>query len=261
MRRNFGESLRKGWKLATLGSALLLAAIIPAPHHSPAAGQIFSVMASDFATPLLSSPRGIQLLNTQLGFTAWFAGYDQIHSLVAVGSTRELALVTRYSGDIHALLGSDFILRAKPGSLDHPVVVSEDFWRRMLGGSPDVIGQLLEASGERFAIAGVIGGGSAFLSETEVWIPLSSRGVFGTLTALRVVGQLQPNTNWTAGEKQLERLIATDTVQEQVSEAGRVHLLPIDRGLVIYRARTPEIVSVRQPLTPLSRVKLTSFNG
>jgi hypothetical protein len=236
MRRHLA-GLKKGWRFVSLAGALLLAAIIPAPHHDAGQGQIFSVVGSDFSSPLISSPRGIQALNALMGSGAWFAGYDQIHSLVSAGSTREMAVVTRYSGDIFSLLGAEFVVRAKAGMVERPIVISEEFWNRMLGGTPDVLGRTVEACGERFRIAGVMRS-SMLLGETEVWIPLSTRGEFGTVTALRVVGQLQPGMNWKEGEKQLERLIESDPVKEQVfEEFGSVRLLPVDRRMMIYAPR------------------------
>ena len=237
MRRHVNKSrakLKQARAYAALSCAMLLAALIPAPHNRAIQGNIFTVVGSDYVSPLISSPRGIQTLNARLSSFARFVGYDQIHTFVDTGSTRQLASVTRYSGDIFSVLNAEFVLRDKPGTIDHPVYVSEDFWKRVLGGTPDVLGLSFEASGELYQIAGVVrNNGVAMLDDTEVWVPFSSRGAYGESTLLRVFGELCQGADWKNGEKNLGSLIQTQIVKDQIVETGTVHLLPLDRRMIV----------------------------
>ncbi len=229
-----GAKLRQARAYAALGCTLLLAAMIPAPHYRTVAGSIFTVVASDYVSPLICSPRGVQSLNSRLSSLARFVGYDQIHTFVDTGSTRQLAIVTRYSGDIFSVLNAQFVLRDKPGSLDRPVYVSEAFWKRVLGGTPDVLGLSFEASGELYQIAGVVRSkGTALLEDTEVWIPFSSRGPYGEATLFRVFGELCQGADWKTGEKDLSSLINMEVIKEQMVDPGTVHLLPLDRKMIV----------------------------
>jgi hypothetical protein len=219
---------------AALGCALLLAVMIPAPHHRLTEGPVFTVVGNDYVSPLITSPRGIQTLNARLGSFARFVGYDQISTLVDTGSTRQLATVTRYSGEILSVLNAEFVLRDKPGAIDHALYISEEFWKRVLGGIPDVLGLSLQAGGELYQIAGVVRKSPiTMLDDTEVWIPFSSRGPYGEATLLRVFGELCPGVDWKSGEKNLDSLVQSQFVQDQIVETGTVHLLPLDRKMIV----------------------------
>src|SRR6188768_1064131 len=85
MRRDLNKrrvKLKQARACAALSCALLLAVTIPAPHHPVSEGNIFTVVGSDYVSPLIASPRGIQTLNARMSPFARFVGYDQIHSLV-----------------------------------------------------------------------------------------------------------------------------------------------------------------------------------
>jgi hypothetical protein len=237
MRRHLNKGrvkLKQARAYAALSCALLIAMMIPAPHHRVTEGNIFVVVGSDYVSPLISSPRGIQALNSRLSSFARFVGYDQINTFVDSGSTRQLASVTRYSGEIFSVLNAEFVLRDKPGAIDRPVYVSEEFWKRVLGGTPDVLGLSFEASGELYQIAGVVRRNSlAMLDDTEVWVPFSSRGPYGESTLFRVFGELCPGADWKSGEKNLGSLIQTQFVKDQIVETGTVHFLPLDRKMIV----------------------------
>jgi hypothetical protein len=235
--------LKQAKAYAALSCTLLLAVTIPAPHHHVSEGNIFTVVGSDYVSPLISSPRGIQTLNVRLSSFARFVGYDQIHSLVDTGSTRQLAKVTRYSGEIFSVLNVEFVLRDKPGAFDHPVYISEEFWKRVLGATPDVLGLSFEAGGELHQIAGVVRSSvGPMLDDTEVWVPFSSRGPYGESTLLRVFGEQCPGADWKAGEKKLGSLIQTQFIKDQIIETETVHLLPLDRKMIVEtREEHPEV--------------------
>ena len=58
-------------------------------------------------------------------------------------------------------------------------VVSSEYWRRALGGTPDVLGRELRLGGTMFTVVGVTPRGftGAELSPVDVWLPLSTGGV------------------------------------------------------------------------------------
>ena len=53
------------------------------------------------------------------------------------------------------------------------LVLSNDFWRRRLGGNRNVIGEQLTLNGERYSVIGVMPADFRFFTKTDVWSPLA----------------------------------------------------------------------------------------
>ena len=217
--------------------------LIPARRTGAGSGspasQLFSVVGGDYISPLITSPRALQTLNVQLGSYAHFAGYDQLKALAIKRSTphfAELVNVTRFCGELLPMLAVQYVLDGRKQVETGRIYLSESYWRRVLGSAPGVVGEAIQLGGESYTVAGVVRASAAFLGETDMWVPICSRGIYGTMTALRVVGALVPGQDWRAGEKEIARLLRAEVVNEQVTELDKVRLLPVERKLVFYPA-------------------------
>ncbi len=97
-----------------------------------------------------------------------------------------------------------------PGN-DAVVVLGERFWKRELGGDPDVIGKTIDLSDQPMEIIGIVPAGGSFPTpDTELWVPLTidrnSRN-YGGGYYLSVLGRLRAETTLDAARKELELLV------------------------------------------------------
>ena len=51
------------------------------------------------------------------------------------------------------------------------VLLSEPFWRRSLGGDPEVVGQAIDLDGEPFTVVGVLPATADYPAESSLWVP------------------------------------------------------------------------------------------
>jgi putative ABC transport system permease protein len=105
------------------------------------------------------------------------AQYSGGTKTVIGGSEPVRAAVFRVSGDFFRVLGTQpFIGRtftadeSKPGGAP-VVVISYDFWRRVLGEKSDLTGTTLRISDKSFTVVGVMAPGFDFPQKAEAWIP------------------------------------------------------------------------------------------
>ena len=108
------------------------------------------------------------------------AQYSGGTTTVTGGSEPARAMGFRVSGDffrvlgIQPFLGRTFAMEdSKPGGVP-VVVISYDFWRRVLGGKSDLTGTALRISDKRFTVVGVMPPGFGFPQNAEIWIPRES---------------------------------------------------------------------------------------
>ena len=105
------------------------------------------------------------------------AQYSGGTTTVTGGSEPARAMRFRVSGDffrvlgVQPLLGRTFATEdSKPGG-EPVVVISYDFWRRVLGGKSDLTGTALRVSDKGFTVVGVMPPGFSFPQNAEIWIP------------------------------------------------------------------------------------------
>jgi ABC-type antimicrobial peptide transport system permease subunit len=105
------------------------------------------------------------------------AQYSGGTTTVTGGSEPARAMRFRVSSDFFRVLGiQPFLGRtfatedSKPGGVP-VVVVSYDFWRRVLGGKSDLNGTALRISDKGFTVVGVMPPGFSFPQNAEIWIP------------------------------------------------------------------------------------------
>ena len=105
------------------------------------------------------------------------AQYGRMSATVTGGSEPVRATIFRVSGDFFRVLGTQPFLgrtfvteESKPGGVP-VVVISYDFWRRVLGGRSDLTGTTLRINGKGFTVIGVMPPGFDFPQSAEVWTP------------------------------------------------------------------------------------------
>jgi len=109
-------------------------------------------------------------------------------------------------------------------------MVSHDFWQESLGGDPGVVGRVLRLDGQPVEVVAVAPDGfrGTFIGfPVEVWLPLTSAGVFvpgftpedRTLKPFELLGRLQPGADAAEMERALDR--ATAELEEAHPETNR----------------------------------------
>jgi hypothetical protein len=258
--------------LSTVIAAMLLPIWTTCPASNPGK-QLFSVVGGDYISPLIVSPRALQALNSRMGDYCRIAGYDQLQGMPywrgkrESGSDFEIANVTRYSGDLLSMLGAKFVVDGRSDIQTRRIYLAEEFWKANFNPGAPIIGQGIQLGGEQYEVAGVIRTDDSAIGETDIWVPICSRGPYGTMTALRVIGELNPGQDWRAGEKELASLMGIETIQEQVVELDTVRLLPIERRIYFYAAGPERKIArlseelPRREYKPLNRLRSPRVPG
>jgi ABC-type antimicrobial peptide transport system permease subunit len=116
-------------------------------------------------------------LRTRARTLETIAEYSGGATTITGGTEPARAIVLRVSADFFRVLGTQpFIGRSfaadehKPGGA-RVVVVTYDFWRRVLAGKSDLSGTPLRISDESFNVVGVMPQGFAFPEYADVWTP------------------------------------------------------------------------------------------
>lgn len=99
----------------------------------------------------------------------------------------------------------------RPGAAP-TVLLSHEFWARMLGGDPSVLGSTLTLDGKTYQIVGVLRPGLRFLSRpTDFYVPLGpsmgntvNRNQHGSM---RVLARLKPGLTLAAGRADLDSIM------------------------------------------------------
>jgi len=160
------------------------------------------------------------------------------------------------SGNYHAVLGVPMVLgrgfSSEPDRAASPslvAVISDSYWTRRFGRSPDVLGRTLEIRGRVFTIVGVTA--PAFYSlepglRVEVTLPMSIRALdqpgllddHGGFIGLKIVGRLRPGVSEARARAAIDTVFhqfMSEPAQRWVHEAAPKmfrsgELLPAARG-------------------------------
>jgi predicted permease len=172
------------------------------------------------------------------------------------------------SGNYHALVGVPFVLgrgfsseHDRTASTDFIAVISDSYWTRRFGRSPDVIGKTLTIRERKFTIVGVTA--PAFYSldpgvRADVTLPISikvldEKGFLDShtsFTSLRIVGRLRK------GMSETQALAAVDTVFHQfMSEPEQQWVGPSSKSF-----RAAALIPASRGSNDLRRQYATSLN-
>lgn len=110
------------------------------------------------------------------------------------------------------------------------VVLSEAFWNRHYGRSPNVLGTALRFRESAYTVVGVVSPGSAFPG-VDLWLPLSiPEGQRRTRIQAVAYGRLREDVSSAAAQAELDSL--SENKQEQVSSSWRIEVSSLHETIV-----------------------------
>jgi len=135
----------------------------------------------------------------------------------------------------------------RPGAAADVAVISEEYWKRELDGSADVLGTTLLLEQRQYLVVGVAPARftGVDLDRTDVWLPMSAAApgaVFGDVLTcdrcswLQVVGRLAPAVTNAQAASELTTLFRGHIVQA-IDSTTRVAIRPINQRLGVDAAR------------------------
>jgi hypothetical protein len=216
-----------------LAAGIIVALLLPARRSQKAdsSQRLFTVVENDYSNPLFSSAVGIQIMNGAAKQFARFAGYDELQTRMKVGEGFEVVNVTRYSGDLLSLLNVGFLQREHHYQQEPCVFISVNLWERLYQRSPEIMGTMLTLNHTTYRIAGVTHRNAGMLGTTDIWMPVRSRGLFGEMTCMRVLGSVLNTSTWKAFEKEFAKTFREQLSEKICSETKGARLLPITEAI------------------------------
>ena len=238
-------------RVAVLLSGLLLIAIItllllPGPGQvrsfSSTARNLFTITERDYFSPLLSTAKAVTVLNCAAQQVAHFAGYDDFSTRVDINNKVQLVTVTRYSGGLFSVLNIQF-LQVESHSNGAPVIyISESFWERAFARDQDIVGTSLKLHKVTYRIAGVTRDSAGLLAETDIWIPVSGRGPYGSMSCMRIVGALRTGIDWRNAQSELAKCFSQYLQDQAWNQSPGARLLPLESS-IYFREFVPAMAS------------------
>lgn len=237
--KNGYRSLPKRGRLEFFFSLLLLCGILTAlvaPERSRALPRneenaLFTLMEADYINPLFTSASGIRILNGATKHVALFAGYDEFSTRVDIDGNAIVANVTRFSGDLLAMLNVAFVSRLRTVFDEPHIFITESFRQKFLADKGNVLGTILRINCSDYRIAGITREGADLFNGTDIWIPVRSRGPLGTMNSMKIMGTLALNNDWRSAEQRIHAALESCGFDQTYSEATRARLLPVAKRI------------------------------
>jgi putative ABC transport system permease protein len=120
------------------------------------------------------------------------------------------AIVSRASAGLfsmlgaHARIGRALVERDDDPSNPNVAVLSDRFWRLLNGGNPDIVGRVIQLSGEPYIVVGVMPREFEFqYSNIDLWIPIRLTPAFNG-PWLEVTARLKPGISMAQAHNALE---------------------------------------------------------
>jgi putative ABC transport system permease protein len=220
--------------------------LVQVGHTRPGRGQVFGGFSpQDFADVRAAADK-LESLSAYF----YMPGLGT-RNLTGLGEPQNVAAVMadgRLFGTlgVSALLGRTFDTSDDVAGANQVVVLSHAFWRKTLGGDPNVIGRSIQLDGRPFVVIGVMPPEFAFPSaEPEIWLPLSLIGEddvphVRAVRWLNAVGRLSPGATIPAARTQVGDImarLARDYPQSN-TDWDRAAMRPVSEYL-LGRARAP----------------------
>jgi len=136
------------------------------------------------------------------GFT-FMAGNQPEHVLGAAVSFNFLQVL-----QVAPALGRDFLQQEEHAGSDHVALVTNGFWKKRFGGSPDAVGQTLILNGQPFALVGVLPPGFRYvlMGDAQIFVPLNLDKTSRGDNFLSVVGRLKPGVSLRQAESEMDSI-------------------------------------------------------
>jgi hypothetical protein len=182
-------------------------------------------------SPLISSAKTVTILNCAAQKVGQFAGYDDFRTRIDISNEPHIANITRYNGNLLSLLGIHFE-RIEPATATEPsIYISESFWNEAFGRSENILGTLLKLHATNYRVCGVTRGTSALVPQTDIWLPVSGRGACGAMACMRIVGALEPRTDWRTAQRELLSCFEKFLQDQPYNGISGTRMLPMEPGI------------------------------
>lgn len=195
-----------------LGSFLLLLSIVnglivqplPFPHADRVVGIGYERDGNVGIGTMSVGDYGV--LKRELHGYAAFGADSEANVFLDRGSGAHRFAGAYLSEDILQMLGQQPMLGrlfsaedCRPGA-QQVVILGEQTWRNEFGADPKIIGSMVQVNAEPAVVIGVLGGGFAYPTRSQVWLPLRATQ---TDADVSVVGVLPESTTLQAAAEQL----------------------------------------------------------
>ena len=223
-RRQRAEVIRSGLLAIAIVAVILLPPARKAESDRPA--RVFMLVENDFISPLFSSAMSIRKLNGLAKQVAEFAGYDDLRVRTELCGTDAFVNVTRFSGDLLAMLNVGFLLRTNYAG-EAIVYINEALWDGAFARSSNVLNMTIKLHEAVYRIAGVTREAQGLLAGTEVWMPIRSKSAFGELNSMRIVGALCRDCDWKIAQAALSEVFEQFMTEQVYTGTTGAKMLPI----------------------------------
>ncbi|MCI0489560.1 MAG: ABC transporter permease [Blastocatellia bacterium] len=219
-------------------NALLLRSL---PYNDP--DRIVSVnkVASEGGLPGLAANEYLDWQQQNQVFEHVAAYTNDNFNLTGEGDPERLS-IAQVTANIFPLLGVQplkgrvFLPEEDRPGHDQVVVVSEGFWQRRYGGSPDLIGKALTLNDKVYTVVGIMPESFRFPGAYEIWMPLAldeeaeRHGEFWSL--IEVIGRLRPGISMARAQSDLEIISARLAENNPDPRTARLDIVPLHNQIV-----------------------------
>jgi len=135
---------------------------------------------------------------------------------------------------VTAEAGRVFTAEEERGGAERVAMLSEGFWRRRFGGSPDVLGRPLLLGGTPYTVVGIAPAALRLQQEVDLWTPLTTDSTLGRRSDfLTVIGRLRAGATLGQAQEELSTIARRLEAQYPETNAGwGVELLALQEQLV-----------------------------
>ena len=164
------------------------------------------------------------------------AAYRDVPAVMMIGDEPVRISVQRVTAGFFDVLGGKPMLgRSNVAAGEHPdtirtIVVSEAFWRRDLGGGPEVLGRTITIDGQARTIVGVMPAAFGFPAPgTDAWIPLDVRPGIGSPgdAPIYVVGRRRAEATWEQAQAEVTTIGVSVARTAAPGSTRRFRLVPV----------------------------------
>jgi putative ABC transport system permease protein len=219
-------------------------AVVLRPLALPEADRLVAVYETNLERDVpffsVSVPNYVDFKNQTASFSSMAAVAWRAMNLTGSGEP-ELIQVRQVTGNFLRTMGvgmsqgRDFLDEEdRPGGAK-VAIVSDGFWRRRLGGRPNVVGQTLRLDGEAYGIVGVTATGLPLPGDIEIAVPMQADVARENRLnhELDVFARLAPGVSLAAADRELHAIAARIASALPAGERGwRTRLVPLAEDIV-----------------------------
>ena len=132
---------------------------------------------------------------------------------------------------VRPALGRTFLPGEDSPDRKYVVVVSDGFWRRQLGGNPNIVGQTVTLDDHPYTVIGVMPPGFSLGYAEQAWVPLDVSRILADPNRARklhfmfAIGRLKPNVTLEAARADL--MTISRRLEKQYPDANTGHLTTV----------------------------------